>query len=230
MRRFMVLPFALALPLLWGAGDVNDFPLKGLEAGKLYAVTVSVDQPYRFATGEIDATIADARGPIASKILHAGDLDFYVTMRARAAGNGAVKLNRRGARNVPVSVNLQLIALAGNAPVAVAALPNSTWPEAPEFQLGQTGFGPAAQRAFVPAPSEDAYQALVKGFQWFRFTYRGSAPKLAYFTLDVLDREVPVDLDVFQKGKDAAGREDALPYGDGQFAYVPEATQTFPGL
>ncbi len=60
-----------------------------------------------------------------------------------------------------------------------------------------------------PPPSEDAYQAMLKGFQWFKFTYQGAQPRLAYFVLNVTDRDVPLDVDIFQLGKDAgraAGR------------------------
>jgi hypothetical protein len=222
-----------ALPHVVGsASDANEFPLKGLEAGKLYAVTVSVDPLYRMGgAAEIDASISDARGVVAAKILHAGDLDFYITLRARAAGAGSVRLNRRnGARGVSVSAECRPVVIEGGGPAAVAALPNGSWQEAQEVELGQTIFGASDERAFIPAPGEDAYQSLVKGFQWFKFTYRGSAPKLAYFTLDVLDREVPVDIEVFQKEKDTSGREDVAASRDGQFAYLPEATQNFPGL
>src|SRR5687768_11385299 len=87
----------LSINIVRGLGaEANDFPLKGLEAGKLYAVTVSVDSLYRM-TGviEIEASISDARGPVATKTLHAGDLDFYLTLRPRVSGTGSVKLTRR---------------------------------------------------------------------------------------------------------------------------------------
>src|SRR5438876_2301904 len=176
-----------ALPHVVGsASEASDFPLRGLEAGKLYSVTVSVDSLYRLSgAGEIEASISDGRGPVASKILHAGDLDLYITLRARVSGGGAVRLNRRsGAKGVPVSVECRPIALEGKTSAVIAALPNGSWQEAQEFELGQTIFGTADERAFIPAPSEDAYQALVKGFQWFKVTYRGTSPKLAYFMPD----------------------------------------------
>src|SRR5213594_2831504 len=213
------------------AGGESEFPLKGLEAGKLYAVTVSVDSPYRLSgAAEIDTSISDSRGVIAAKILHPGDLDFYLTLKPRASGNGVVRLNRRsGARDVPVTVDCKPMALSGNHKAAIAALPNSSWQEAQEFELGQTIFGANDERAFVPAPSEDRYQALVKGFQWFKFTYKGASPRLYYFTLDVLDREVSLDIEVFQIVKDpSTGKEDVAPAKEGQFVYLPEATQNFP--
>ncbi|MGH8247320.1 MAG: HEAT repeat domain-containing protein, partial [Gammaproteobacteria bacterium] len=169
---------------------------------------------------------------MATKTLHAGDLDLYITLRPRVSGVGAVKLVRRsGAREIPVSVDCRALSLSGKTGAVIAAQPNSTWQEAQEFELGQTIFGTNDERSFVPPASEDAYQALVKGSQWFKFTFKESSPRLVYFTLDVLDREVPLDLELFQKEKDpTTGKEDLVPTSDGQFAYHPEATQNFPGL
>ena len=57
---------------------------------------------------------------------------------------------------------------------------------------------------------------MVKGFQWFRFTFREAQPKLVYFVLNVTDRDVPYDVDIFQAGKDAAGQPDVVPFTDGR--------------
>ena len=71
---------------------------------------------------------------------------------------------------------------------------------------------------------------MLKGFQWFRFTFRGKQPRLVYFVLNVTDRDVPLDVDIFQLGKDADGQPDVVPYNDGEFVYQIEATQNYPGL
>ncbi len=69
-----------------------------------------------------------------------------------------------------------------------------------------------------------------KGFQWFRFTFREKQPKLVYFVLNVTDRDIPLDVDIFQAGKDADGKPDVVPFTDGEFVYQVEATQNYPGL
>ena len=212
--------------------EPSEFPLLNLQAGKFYAVTISVDSLDRMTgDSEIETSISDARGVVATKTLNPGDLDFYVTLRPRGTGSGVVRLTRRGAaRDVPVSVDCRPMRMT-KGDVVIAAQPNSTWQQAQEFELGQTVFGTGDERAFIPAPSEDTYQALVKGFQWFRFTYKGTGSKLVYFTLDILDREVPVDIEIFQLGRNpTTGEEDVAASRDGQFVYLPEATQNFPGL
>ena len=48
--------------------------------------------------------------------------------------------------------------------------------------------------------------------------------------LNVADRDVPLDVDIFQAGKNAAGQPDVIPYDKGEFVYQIEATQNYPGL
>ena len=98
----------------------------------------------------------------------------------------------------------------------IATSPNGTWQNAQSFEFGRTIYGTADERPYAPSPVEDGYKALMKGFQWFRFTYTGKEPRLAYFVLNVTDRDVPFDVDIFQLGKDAQGQADVVPYSDGQ--------------
>ena len=111
----------------------------------------------------------------------------------------------------------------------IAAQPNSTWETAQLFEFGQTIYGSADERPYAPAPAEDAYAAMLKGFQWFRFTFHGTSPRLAYFVLNITDRDVPLDVDIFQLGR-YNGKADVVPYNDGEFVYQIEATQNYPGL
>src|SRR6266567_3883538 len=115
------------------------------------------------------------------------------------------------------------------APAVIAAQPNSTWETAQPFEFGQTIYGSADERPYAPAPAEDAYAAMLKGFQWFRFTFHGAEPRLAHFVLNVTDRDVPRDVDIFQPGK-YNGKADVVPSNDGEFIYQIEATQNYPGL
>ncbi len=139
----------------------------------------------------------------------------------------------RGA--TPVSTHQQLstdhrLPTTDYRPAVIAAQPNGTWRSAQPFEFGQTIYGSADERPYAPAPSEDAYAAMLKGFQWFRFSFHGAGPRLAYFVLGITDRDVPLDVDIFQLGKDASGKPDVVPYTDGRFIYQIEATQNYPGL
>ena len=207
--------------------------------GEMYAVTVSVRDPAQLQGADaVHVTISDAQGGVESKWLHPADLDFYLTLRPRTAGPVTVKLSAASSASLPdITISMTRIpdvtATENASPVhraMIAAAPNSTWQTAQSFDLGQTIFGSDDERPYAPSKSEDPYLAMLKGFQWFRFTFLESQPRLVYFVLNVTDRDVPLDLDLFQAGKDSDGHPDVVPFTDGEFVYKIEATQNYPGL
>jgi hypothetical protein len=224
-----------------GAPSVRSIKLGEARSGALYALTLGVKDPARLqANDSVRVTVSDAQGEVASKWLHEADLDFYLTLRPRAAGPVTVSYSSSSAAQVPeISATLNKIlltsaALPGNASVikrgVIAAAPNDSWKSAETFELGQTIFGSDDERPYAPSKSEDGYAAMLKGFQWFRFTFREKQPRLVYFVLNVTDRDVPLDVDIFQAGKDALGQPDVIPFTNGEFVYQVEATQNYPGL
>ncbi|MHB8734504.1 MAG: HEAT repeat domain-containing protein [Terriglobales bacterium] len=222
-------------PVAATATPVQTHRLGALHPGSAYGVTVSVRHPARF-NGEaaVGVAVSDADGTVIEKSLHAGDLDLYLTLAPRAAGPGSVVLSGAASLAADVDVTIEPIATAPERgpqsaaePAVIAAQPNGTWQAAQSFRFGQTIFGSADERPYIPAPKEDAYQALLKGFQWFKFTFQGATPRLAYFVLDVTDRDVPFDVDLFQLKPDGS---DVQPFTTGQFVYLPEATQNYPGM
>jgi HEAT repeat protein len=220
---------------------VRDIPLGRAHPDTLYALTVWVKNPAQLQGNDaILATVRDGRGEIESKWLHSADLDFYLTLRPRGAGPISVSLSAPSAAHIPeIGATLRRIPMAlahpaGLAsdiqPGVIAALPNGTWQAAQPFEFGQTIYGSNDERPYAPSRVEDAYQAMLKGFQWFKFTFHGKEPRLVYFVLNVTDRDVPLDVDIFQAGKDAGGQPDVVPYNKGEFVYQIEATQNYPGL
>ncbi len=62
--------------------------------GTLYAMTVAIKDPTKLQGADaVLATVKDAQGVIDSKWLHTADLDFYLTLRPRAAGPVTVTLS-----------------------------------------------------------------------------------------------------------------------------------------
>src|SRR5580692_739096 len=209
--------------------------------GALYAVTLGVKDPAQLQGNDaVHVTVNDAQGEVESKWLHSADLDLYLTLRPRADGPITVSLSPSSAASAPeISSTMAKIfqgpiAIPGSAPDlsrgVISAAPNGTWQNAQPFELGQTVFGGDDERPYAPSKSEDGYAAMIKGFQWFRFTFHEKQPKLVYFVLNVTDRDVPLDVDIFQMGKDGAGQPDVVPFNDGEFVYQVEATQNYPGL
>jgi len=197
----------------------------------LYGVTIAIKNPVDFRNKSIGVSVSDAEGVVATKHLHSQDLDFYVTIRPRAAGPLTVSLQAGAGEILPeITTAFNPIPTGSGDPGVIAAMPNDTWQNAQVIEFGQTIYGASDERPYSPAPDEDRYAALLKGLQWFRFTFHGNEPKLAYFVLDITDREVPVDVDVFTLNQTADGHPDLKPYTNGASIYQIEATQNYPGL
>ncbi len=216
-------------------------PLGTARADALYSVMLDVKNPAQLQGNDsVHVTVNDARGEIESKWLHPADLDFYLTIRPRGPGpitasfisSSGAAISEIGARlrNILQPAATSAIRVADRSRGVIAAAPNDTWQEAQAFELQQTIFGSDDERPYAPSRSEDGYAAMLKGFQWFRFTFREKHPRLVYFVLNVTDRDVPLDVDIFQMGKDATGQPDVIPYNKGEFVYQVEATQNYPGL
>ncbi len=223
------------------APGVREIQLGRAHPDTLYALTVWVKDPATLRGDDaVLATVRDGRGDVESKWLHSADLDFYLTLRPRGPGSISVRLSAPSNGHLPeIGATLNRIAMApahtsnqtGDLRTGlIGALPNGTWQSAQRFDFGQTIYGSNDERPYAPSRVEDAYLAMLKGFQWFKFTFPGKAPRLVYFVLNVADRDVPLDVDIFQAGKNAAGQPDVVLYDKGEFVYQIEATQNYPGL
>ena len=221
------------------ASSDRKITLASARPGSQYALTLAVKDIAQLQGNDaVRVTVNDAQGEVASKWLHPADLDFYLTLRPRAAGPVTVNLSPSAGASAPeISSSLTRMletSATGKVPDlkrgVIAAAPNDTWQVAQPFELGQTIYGSDDERPYAPSKSEDGYAAMVKGFQWFRFTFNEKQPKLVYFVLNITDRDVPLDVDIFQMGKDADGKPDVVPFNDGEFVYQVEATQNYPGL
>src|SRR5207253_9993579 len=73
-------------------------------------------------------------------------------------------------------------------------------------------------------PGDDERAAKEAGVDWYTFTLGGSERRLVFLSLDVLDREVPVDIALFQleDGK-------PVPYAEGFERFEPERSTRFAG-
>ena len=130
--------------------------------GEMYGLTVSVMAPEAFAGREIGIAVDDAEGLVASKRLRENDIDFYVTVKPRRAGELSVHLYAAPALLDAAKVKVEFSSLSVANPMSIAAHPNDTAKTAQNIEAGGTVFG--------ANDGEDA------SMQWFRFTSRESGP------------------------------------------------------
>src|SRR6201994_394149 len=89
--------------------------------GTLYAMTVAVKDPAKLQGADaVLATVKDSQGVIDSKWLHTADLDFYLTLRPRAAGPVTVTLSS-ASQTPEISTSLKKILQTAENPGVIAA-------------------------------------------------------------------------------------------------------------
>jgi len=127
--------FVLIGLLAGGEEPQRRIALGAAEPGSLYAVTVAMKNPGQLqGNHRVRVAIADARGKVAEKWLHAADLDFYLTLRPRVSGQITVALSAPGTDPIPeLETAMHRIPIGRGGPSAIAAAPNDTWQTAQPF-------------------------------------------------------------------------------------------------
>jgi HEAT repeat protein len=79
------------------------------------------------------------------------------------------------------------------------AEPNDTPESANPLVLGRTVYGLADDRPYWIPEQAPTGEASGPGIDWFRFRFEGQTPRLAFFALDYVDRDVPPDVRVYRQ-------------------------------
>lgn len=205
-------------------------------AGKLCSLSVSIPTPSAMGdSGTINVTLKDGDKMIASKPLHVGDPDLYLTFRAI---NAMLELTSQ--HDQAIAPNIQVLVWPDNKTPNVEAEPNDTWHDANEFQLGKTMFATADDISYIAPLNADTtnfkrgYEQTPEyedrlpqgGADWFKFNFTEDAPKLVHFEIDLLERDnIPVDVSVF-----TIENNQAKPYEKGADPVTPpHEVQALPG-
>ena len=202
---------------------------------RLRSVLIAIEGPGRIPPGlaieagvEHVAASSGSRSSV-SKSLHLGDPDVTWILRqdvgesmritvalpprreakaaaatlrvaVRVADLGGADETAKLARAIPVPLDR----------VAFETEPNDTPESANRLILGQTVYGLADDRPYLPLGEPPTDEEHSPGVDWFTFTFESESPKLAFFALDFVDRDVPPDVRIYQKRD---GRSSSTPEG-----------------
>lgn len=211
LAAFVLLLTGLAAWVNLASGNSSEHPREPLRAGLLYGVTVSAHD-FASIRGPVRVAVGDAQGILAEKDLHAYDPDLTFALRARVDGPVRVEV---AARSNDFEISVRQIAS------TQVSETKPRWQDAQPIHLNQPLLASADERPYISLRGE--YNDLVRGQHWYRFT--AAKDELGFFTVEVPDRDVPADVEVFLREGDAL-----QPYAKGTHPYTPEATQNFPGL
>jgi hypothetical protein len=164
------------------------------------SVLVSLANPGRLpAATPVTATVT-CGATRASKILHVGDPDVAWSLRQPAGLAGQVTLSAAPgiAAPLPFAVRVAELGAAAGDGVAFEAEPNDSPEAANALTLGQTVYGLADDRPYLPLGRVTTDAERTAGADWFRFEFASETPQLAFFALEFVDRDVPPDVRVYQ--------------------------------
>ena len=169
--------------------------LDQLEAGETYRVTISLAGAISDPT-QATVTLTAPGGFNRSKTLNAGDTDVFWSFRPQVTGSGEITITANPGNLAPVSIRIDW----GRSDVndsadqaAIEAEPNDSWREAQSIRLGRTVYGSADDVDELDNPEEGK-----SGLDWFQFEVPPGPPVLAFFFLDLIDRDVSANLRVYR--------------------------------
>jgi len=176
-------------------GHRETLALGDLKAGQTYRLLVTLETSPIQAEDRLGVELSGAGSDRFSKELHAGDPDFYLPYRPRRDGQAQLVLaSSRNTGATPLSVRVEWTPLTVSDPdrAAFEAEPNDSWQQASELRLGRDVYGTADDVDYLDNADEGK-----SGLDWFRFEVTGAKPILVYFQVDLLDRDVAVNLRVY---------------------------------
>ncbi len=146
---------------------------------------------------------SEAGGVTLAKTLHLGYPDVTWLVRQPAGSPLQVTLDAAPGLKGAIGFSVRARALSeapGDAgAVTFEAEPNDRWQDANPLVLGRTVYGLADDRPYFPQGESPTEAEATAGADWFVFDLESDLPKLAFFALDFVDRDVPPDVRLYQE-------------------------------
>jgi HEAT repeat protein len=191
----------------------------------LYSILVALEKPSTLADKDtLTVTIRDDKMTLAEMLLHQFNGDSYVLVRPTTEGRLLIECSSAAAKEVGLRVSIRRWDTPAAKVHNVEVEPNNTWQRAQPIRLNTVIFAHCDDRQLYPAqhdprkgpvpplthygqlmPANEA-RAAAEGEDWFTFEVTGKDPQLVYFVLDVLDREVPLDVSVWHLKASGGGK------------------------
>jgi hypothetical protein len=148
-----------------------------------------------------------------TKELHAGDRTLLVPVHLKEGGRFIVTATSHSPRNLPLSLKVREWSIPQEDRAAFEAEPNNSWKEANPLVIGRTVYGNNEDADYLDNKDERPLKGYAggldnprrsrPGLDWFRFEADWEEARLVFFELDVLDRDVSVNLRTYVQ--DATG-------------------------
>ncbi len=198
-RNLPVVRLPMVLSREWSGAvsplQVTRFALARMAAGETYEVSVALLAGDLRENERLAASFTGPSGHPIQKELHAGDPNFFFHYRPDRTGAAALSLysTGRGRRPLPARVSVIPLGVAAADRPAIEAEPNDSWQQANSLVLGRAVYGSADDVDYL----DNRYEGRA-GLDWFRIEFAEEQPRLVYFELDLLDRDISPNLKLYR--------------------------------
>jgi len=172
----------------------NEWRTDQLEPAYLYSISISIQAAGLKYDDRYNVRLNDESGAIFNKVLHAGDPSAFLTFRPRS--KSAVTLhwnplyeNSETLISAPAFVSIQKIEVHPNDQHLFESEPNDTWKQANTLILGRNTYGGSDDIEYLDHQNE-----YKEGWDWFQFDFNRNEPMLTFFDLELVDRDIPMQL------------------------------------
>ena len=200
-----------------------------LQPGQAYGVLISAPDPGVFPPkGRIFAHVRGLEREETRKPLHAGDPDWYFTVVPDEPTQLFILLAAdRMDKEVALDYEITVLSPASDASATMGGLGRSDWRNAQPVRLDLPVFASGDHRPYIPTVGypEETYQQMLDGVDWYRFEYEGPGDRLLHLNLEMIDRDVPVDVALFTLKDDKP-----VLYTRGRERFEPEKSTVLHGL
>lgn len=182
------------------AGRPTSVEIPAAQEARTLSVSIALKQPGRLSPAAPVAVTLVFGETTLKKTLHLGDPDLVWTILQPKQTSARVTIEAPEVPQSPIPFAVRIADLGEPAEDGVnfEVEPNDRPEQANSLVLGQTVHGLADDRPYFPLGEQPTEAENAAGPDWFTFTFSSDIPKLAFFALDFIDRDVPPDVRVYQ--------------------------------
>ena len=181
-------------------GETVAHALPAAGAESTFAIVVSIDRPGSLRPGVPVAVSLKSADFDLKKTLHVGDPDgaWLVKRKGGDVMKVTISADKKLIGSTDYTIESVNIGDSAGDGVAFESEPNDRAETATEIPLGRPVYGLADDRAYFPLGDHTTDAERTAGQDWFTFEYHSDQTKLAYFSIDFVDRDVPPDVKIYK--------------------------------
>ncbi len=199
------------------SGKTTQWQIEGLTEGAQLEIEAHVPLGEIGATDTVSFKFSAEEQRDVVKTLNAGDPGLLIPVRVSSGGKALIEATATSSGKLSFNLIVRPLAAKGEERAAFETEPNNSWKEAQTIYLGRHVYGNNDDADYFDNKDERPVKNFASGLDnpvrdrvgldWFKIEWTQDAPVLALFELDILDRDVSVNLRMYKPNADGTDVE-----------------------